>query len=98
MYERSFRFGEPQRGVEPPSPIWQGRCHTVRPLRLVLIMWTSRIQKWQNPDARMHRGSVRSSQPVNTSVPALFSMGMSENAERLEANAQTDMKCVLMDE
>ncbi len=58
MYERSFRFGEPQRGVEPPSLIWLGQCHTVRPLRLVLIMWTWHTWKWQNPDARMHRGSV----------------------------------------
>jgi len=98
MYERSFRFGEPQRGVEPPSPIWQGRRHTVRPLRPVLIMWTQRIQKWQNPDTRMHRGSYQSRQFVSLSVPALFGMGISENAEQLEANAQTGMKCGLMDE
>jgi hypothetical protein len=60
-------------------------------------MWTSHIQKWQNPDAQMHRGSVdlASSSP---SVLAVFGMGISENAERLEANAQTGVKCGLMDE
>ena len=97
MYERSFRFGEPQRGVEPPSLNWLDQRHTVRPLRPVLIMWTSHIQKWQNPDTRMHRGSVDLASS-SSSVPALFGMGISENAERLEANAQTGVKCGLMDE
>ena len=56
MYERSFRFGEPQRGVEPLSPIWQGRRHAVRPLRPVLIMWTWRTRKWQSVKSNLYQG------------------------------------------
>ena len=92
MYERSFRFGEPQRGIEPPSPIWRDGRHTVRPLRLVPSMCARRIRKWQNPDARMHRGSVDLASSL-TSVPALLDVGISKNVQVFEENAQTGAKC-----